>query len=255
MKKLTLISALLIFAFSNTILAQTATEIIKKAEENAEGKSNYVEMTMKIIRPKWTRTIAFKSVSIENKYSMTLITSPNKEKGQTFMKRQNDLWSYSPKINRFIKLPPSMMSQGWMGSDLSNDDLMKESSLIRDYSHILIKTETVSGKECYKIELIPTDEDDAFWGKLEIWISKDNFLQLKTKYYDDDLELIRTEIASNIKNMDGRQLPTHMEITPAEEPNNKTIININKIKFNPNVKESFFSQQTMKRGMRIVFPQ
>jgi outer membrane lipoprotein-sorting protein len=256
MKLLRTVLILAVFAFfANTSNAQNAKEIIKKADEKYRGKSSYSEMTMTIVRPKWSRTIAFKSCNKGLDYSMALITDPVKEKGQTFMKRKNEMWSWNPKISRLIKLPPSMMSQGWMGSDFSNDDLLKESSLVVDYTHKILKTETFAGKECWKIELTPKDEAAVVWGKLIKWISKDGYLQLKTEYYDEDDYLIKTEKASKIKMMSGREIPTYFELIPEEEPGNKTIVVMDKIVYDITVSESFFSQQNMKKGMTLKFPQ
>ena len=100
---------------------------------------------MKIVRPTWERTVSFKMCSKDRDYSLTLVVDPVKEKGQTFMKRKNEMWNYVPKIGRLIKLPPSMMSQGWMGSDYSNDDILKESSIVVDYTHEISGTEIISG--------------------------------------------------------------------------------------------------------------
>jgi len=251
--KLTAILSFIIL-FSNFASAQDAKEIVKKADEKYRGKSSYSEMTMTIVRPKWSRTVSFKSCNKGLDYSMTLVTDPVKEKGQTFMKRKNEMWSWNPKISRLIKLPPSMMSQGWMGSDFSNDDLLKESSLVVDYTHKLLGSETFAGKECYKIEMLPNDDAAVVWGKLVKWITKDGYLQLKTEYYDEDGYLIKTEKASKIKMMSGREIPTYFELIPEEEPGNKTIVVMNKIVYDISVSESFFSQQNMKKGMALRFP-
>jgi len=233
----------------------SAYEIIKKADEKFQGESNYGEFTMEIIRPDWSRTLSFKSCNKGNEYSITLVTAPPKEKGQTFMKRENDLWSWNPTISRLIKLPPSMLAQGWMGSDYSNDDILKESSVVVDYNHTIIGEEKIAGKDCFKIQMIPKEEAAVVWGKVIKWISKDGYLQLKTEYYDEDNYLIRTEVCSEIKCMSDREIPTRIEIIPEEEPENRTIVTITNIIYNINVSEAFFSQQTMKKGMAINFPQ
>lgn len=253
MKKIALTTLVFVMSFL-MLQAQDAKDIVKKADEKLQGKSNYNEMTMTIVRPKWKRTVSFKTCSKGTEYSLTLVTSPAKEKGQTFMKRKNDLWSWNAKISRLIKLPPSMMSQGWMGSDFSNDDLLKESSLVKDYTHKIIGSETMAGKKCYKIQLIPKADAAVVWGKLVKWISKDEYMQLQTKYYDEDDYLIKTEKASKIKKMDGKLIPTYFELIPADEPGNKTIVEMKKIIYDIKVSTRFFSQQTMKKGMRIRFP-
>ena len=246
--------SILVFS-SNFSFSQDAKEIVKKSDEKFRGKSGYSEMTMTIVRPKWSRTVSFKSCNKGLDYSLSLVTDPAKEKGQTFMKRKNEMWSWNPKIRRLIKLPASMMSQGWMGSDFSNDDLLKESSLVVDYTHKIVGTETYAEKVCYKIELIPNDDAAVVWGKLVKWITKDSYLQLKTEYYDEDGYLIKTEKASKVKVMSGREIPTYFELIPEDEPGHKTIVVMNKIVYDINVSESFFSQQNMKKGMTIRFPQ
>jgi len=226
---------------------QDATEIIRKAEEKMQGESNKSEMKMKIIRPSWERTISFKSWSLNTEYSMTLITGPAKEKGKTFLKRQNELWQYDPIINRMIKLPPSMMSQGWMGSDFSNDDILKETSISRDYTHVIVGNEEVDGHSTWKIELTPKEDAAVVWGKMIKWIEKDNFIQLKTEYYDEEGYLMKTETGSNVKAMDGRMIPTHFEIIPADEEGNKTVLIIEEIDYGISISLDFFSQQNMKK--------
>ncbi len=245
------ISLIIIAMFFSPLLAYTqklsAKEIVLKADNLQRGESSKSQMTMKIIRPKWTRTISMKSWSKGRDYSMTYILSPAKDKGQVFMKRKNEMWNWVPTINRMIKLPPSMMSQGWMGSDYSNDDILKESSIVVDYNHKIIGEEKISGLDCYKIEMIPKEDAAVTWGKVIKWISKKEFWQMKTEYYDEDNELIRTETASEIKNFGDRRLPSKIEIIPADKPGHKTLVVVNSAAFNENIDDNFFSQQNMKR--------
>ncbi|MFW6328204.1 MAG: outer membrane lipoprotein-sorting protein [Bacteroidota bacterium] len=247
--KTTLIFLILILS-GGIIRAQNATEIIEKAEEKMRGESSRGEMQMKIIRPSWERTISFKTWGKGTEYSMTLVTAPAKEEGQTFLKRENELWQYNPTIDRMIKLPPSMMSQGWMGSDFSNDDILKESSLSKDYDHKILTEETIDGTEVYKIELLPKEDAAVVWGKIVKWISKDEYLQLKSEYYDVDDYLIKTETASDIKTMDGRVIPTYFEIIPADEEGNKTVLIMEDMEFDVDIDNRFFSQQNMKQLSR-----
>ena len=225
----------------------TAKDIVIKADNLQRGETNRSEMSMTVIRPKWQRTITMKSWSKGRDYSMTLITAPAKDKGQVFLKRENEMWNWLPSINRMIKLPPSMMSQGWMGSDYSNDDILKESSIVVDYTHKTIGEEEVSEINCYKIELTPKEDATVVWGKVMKWISKKEFWQVKTEYYDEDDELIRTEVASDIKLYGDRRLPAHIEIIPADKPGQKTVLDVISAQFNIKLDEGFFSQQNMKR--------
>ena len=228
--------------------SQDARDIIRKADEKLQGeKTSQSTMTMTIVRPTWQREITFKSWTMGREHSLALVTAPAKEKGQSFLKRENEMWNWNPTINRLIKLPPSMMSQGWMGSDFSNDDLLKESSIVVDYTQTIIGEEEVDSWECFKIELIPLEDAAVVWGRIVKWISKEEFLQMKSEYYDEDGYLIKTELAYDIKTMDGRVIPSRFELIPEEEEGHRTVVVMDEIVFNKPIPESFFSQQNMKK--------
>jgi len=244
---LIIISILLPSDLMSSAQSLTATDIVRKADEKLNGeKSSMMTLSMTIIRPAWKRTIEFKNWSLRRSYAMTLISAPAKDAGQTFLKRGTDMWSWNPAISRLIKFPPSVMSQGWMGSDYTNDDILRESSVVNDYTHEIIGEETIDGKPCYKIKMLSRENASVVWGKQLRWIDKNDFLILRTELYDESGNLVRTEIASVIKTMDGRTIPTHLELQPADEPENKTVVEIKDIKFNVQIAESFFSQQNMK---------
>ena len=223
-------------------------EIVRIADEKFNGeKTSIAVMAMTIVRPTWERTIEFKNWTSGREYALTLITAPAKDKGQSFLKRQNEMWSWNPTISRLIKLPPSMMSQGWMGSDFTNDDILKESSVVNDYDHNIIGEEELDGRMCYKIKLVAKEDAAVIWGHQIRWIDKSDFLFMKSELYDEDAYLVRTETGSEIKIMDDRLIPTRIELIPAEEEGQMTILEIREIQFNAPIDDSFFSQQNMKR--------
>jgi len=225
----------------------SAREIVIRADEKLNGeKSSYSVMTMTILRPSWQRSIEFRSWSLGRTYALTLITQPAREKGQSFLKRGSEMWSWNPTVSRLIKLPPSMMSQGWMGSDYTNDDILRESSVADDYTHQIEKEENYDGLDCWKIILNAKENAGVLWGRQIWWVEKKEFNVMKAELYDEDGYLVRTETASQLKTFDGRQLPSVLEIVPAEATGNKTIVTIREMKFNTDIREAFFSQQNMK---------
>ncbi len=225
----------------------TAVEIIKKADEKVRGKTNHSVLEMQIIRPTWSRTISMKSWSNGLDYSMTYITGPAKDKGQVFMKRETEMWNWMPSIGRMIKIPASMMSQGWMGSDYTNDDILKESSIVRDYDHSIDKEEVVEGFNCYKIKMIPKEEAAVIWAKVYKWITTDEFIQIKSEYYDEDDDLVKSDFGYEFKEMGGRLIPSRVEIVPAGEEGKKTVILLKEVQFDIELPATYFSQQNMKR--------
>jgi len=225
----------------------TATEIVKRADENRRGKSSHSEITMTIIRPTWTREVGIKAWSMGTDFSLTLITSPARDRGQTFLKRGRDLWNWQPSINRMIRMSSSVMGQSWMGSDFTNDDMIRESSIVNDYTHRLAGTEKVREFDCYKIILTPKENAAVVWGKVITWISTKDFVEIKTEFYDEDDELVNTFNAFDIKTYGTRRLASRMEVVPANRPNQRTVMTVIKYDFDIAIDESFFSQQNMKR--------
>ncbi|MDX1686293.1 MAG: outer membrane lipoprotein-sorting protein [Saprospiraceae bacterium] len=237
----------LLFFIPSVFLAQDATEIIRRSDKKLRGEQSYAELKMTIVRPDWERTMGIKSWSMGEKYAVIYITSPARDRGTAFLKRDNEIWNWQPKINRSIKLPPSMMMQSWMGSDFTNDDLVKESSIVSDYSHELIGKEEVEGRMCYKIKLTPKPSADVVWGSINTWIDVEDYMQLKTEFYDEDGYLINTMRGSDIETLGGKKLPSKLVITPEEEEGHKTIVEYKMIDFDPEIDPSFFSIQSMKR--------
>jgi outer membrane lipoprotein-sorting protein len=242
-----LISIGIILLFAADAAAQDAAEIIRRMEDRMRGESSYVEMTMTIERPRFTREVAMKAWAKGEDYSLILITAPARDQGTVFLKRRNEIWNFVPSIDRTIKMPPSMMSQSWMGSDFTNDDLVRESSTIQDFHHRLVRTETYEGREAYVLELVPKPEAAVVWGKVLAWVSTGDYLQLRVENYDQSGELANTIAFDQIRQLGGRTVPTRMTLIPADRPNNRTILTYSRMDFNVPLAESFFTQQNMRR--------
>ncbi len=244
-------SFILIFLFpfisQSTAFSQNATDIIKKADELMRAKSSYTELTMKIIKPNWNREMSMKVWALEPNYALIYISAPARDKGTVTLKRKNEVWNWLPSAQKVIKIPPSMMLQSWMGSDFTNDDLVRESSVINDYTHKIIGEEKIEGFDCYKIQLTPKPEAGVVWSKIITWIAKDSYLQPLTEYYDENDKVVKKFVGSEIKMMDGRRIFTHWEMIPFDKPGNKTVMQYEKIQFNIKIDESFFSEQNMKK--------
>jgi len=204
-------------------------------------------MSITIIRPKWQKKMSLKSWSKGTEYSATIVTSPAKEKGSVFLKRKNEAWNYIPTLERTIKLPPSMMTQSWMGTDFTNDDLIKQSSMVVDYTHEILGSEVIEDLECWKLKLIPNEESTVVWGKLLVWIDKKDFMQMKTEFYDEDMELVNVMIGSNVSEYGGKKLPSRLEFYPIEDEGNKTVIQYDIWEFDLLIPESYFSTQYVSR--------
>lgn len=228
-------------------LAQDATEIVREMDQHLRGDTQYAEMTMTLVRPDWSREVSMKSWMKGRTYTLILITAPARDEGTVYLKRGNEVWNWLPSVERVIKIPPSMMSQSWMGSDFTNDDLVKESSVVKDYTHEIMGSEEQGGYECWKIDLTPKPEAAVVWGRVILWIAKELPIELRAEYYDEGGDLVNVMTLSAIEEMDGRKIPTVLTMVPADEEGHETRLTMETVDFNLEIPDAFFSQQNMRR--------
>jgi len=226
---------------------QSAKEIVDKANQLLRGESSKAELTMRIIRPDWSRELSIKAWNKGDDYSLILITAPPRDKGTAFLKRGSEVWQWIPSIQRVVKIPPSMMSQSWMGSDFTNEDLVREASIVEDYTHELIGDTTVDGEDAYVIRMVPKPGAPVVWEKVIVWITKDDYIERRSEFYAEDVELVNTMLLYDVKKMDGRRIPTKYEMIPADEKGQKTMLIYEDIEFDVPIDDSFFSLQNLKR--------
>lgn len=227
--------------------AQSASDIIDSMEDAMRGESSYAEMTMTIERPRYTRDVRMKAWSRGNDYSLILITAPARDEGTAYLKRENEIWNYVPAIDRTIKMPPSMMSQSWMGSDFTNDDLVRETTIKDDYTYSILREEVYDGRNAWVLELIPKPNTPIVWGKVLIWVEKQHTILLREEKYDQNDKLANTTEFAEIQNMDGRFFPSKMTLIPSDEPDHRTIMVYEELEFDIDIDASFFTRQNMRR--------
>ena len=239
---------LLCLEASSTNAAETVTDIISKSEALMRGKTQAGTYQMQIISPDWQRSLKMNFWLEGGDKSFIRILEPKKERNVAFLKLGNEMWQYIPKVKRTIKIPPSMMLQSWMGSDFTNDDLVKESSNAEDYEHKLLGQSEIDGQTTYQIELTPKPSAPVVWGRIVQWIRGGDYIPVKAEFYNSRGELGRSIIYSTIKQMDDRQIPTKIEIVTTKKPDNKTVLLIESIAFDQPIPKSTFTQRNLRRS-------
>ena len=234
--------------FCLSLYANSANKIIKKVEDNLNGKSADMDITMIVHTKKTKRTMKMTSLSIGDEKSFIKVLYPNKDKGITFLKIDHTMWQYVPRIERVIKIPASMMLQSWMGSDFSNDDLVKESSISKDYDTKVLDESAQS----YTLELIPKEEASVVWGKLIMQVSKEYYLPTEVEYFDEDDILVRVLNYKEIKSFGKRFYPSYWEMLPKTEDKigHKTIMIVDRVEFDKDIDEKYFTKNALKRYSR-----
>ncbi len=230
------------------LLAQSPKEIIKKAENIIKGKTSHGIIEMTVTTPDFERTLLMESWWVGNEKALIVIKSPRREKGNKTLKIGNEMWNYLRNTETTIKIPPSMMLQSWNGSDFTNDDLVRESNLERDYDQKLLGEEVLNGEKCWKIELIPHPDAPVVWGKVIYWVRTSNYIPAKEAYYDERGKLKRYMEFVDIKKMHGRLLPTIWRMVNAVKEGHVTELKVIDMEFDINIPNRRFSFRELEKG-------
>jgi outer membrane lipoprotein-sorting protein len=234
----------------NTTADFTAKEIIEKMDNQMRGTTSHAVYTMKITNPKWQRTLKMKNWSEGENKTFILVEYPPKEKGITYLKIKNEMWNYLPSVERIIKIPPSMMMQSWMGSDFTNDDLVKQSSVVDDYVQTKLSDETYQGRRAYVLKLVAKPEAAVTWSLIKIWIDQEYFMPLKEEFYDEKNELINVMYFENHQMVGTRWFPSRWRMIPQKKPGHETQIELTEIVFDGPLPADLFTQSALKRFSR-----
>jgi len=239
---------LLFFNASISVAAKEldGRDIVSEVEKKLWGNTSQGRYEMTITTAYWKRTLKMKVWMQRPDKSFVRILSPAKEAGVGSLRVKDEMWNYLPKVERTVKVPPSMMLQAWMGSDFTNDDLVKESSMINDYTHELIAEEKIKGEPAFQVKSIPKPDAAVVWGKLIYHVRKTDLMPLSFDYYDERGRLIKSLIFSEVREMDGRQLPTRWEMRPTDKPENSTVIVLNEIKFDRPISNKTFTLRNLR---------
>ena len=241
--------ALLGLLLHHAAAAQAPTKLdidslLHHIDELYRSNSSYSELEMDITTPHWQRTLAMKAWTEGLKKTFIRITSPEKEKGVATLRIGSEMWNYLPKTNKVIKIPPSMMMSSWMGSDFTNDDLVKEFSLFEDYSYERIYPDSGETDTIY-VNCIPHPDLPVVWGNIVVAVRARDSIPIWQKYYDEQGNLMRVLEYSDVRIFDGRKIPATMTMIPQEKEGHKTVIRYLMIEFNPRLDESIFSLRNL----------
>ena len=244
------IAALASLLLPGALVAQTAEEIVDRVDRMLRGESSEATVVMEVVTEHWNRSMEMKIWSLGTEYSLIRILSPQKEAGTATLKANQDIWNYLPRVDRTIKLPPSLMSAAWMGSHFTNDDLVKESRIIEDYDIEIGFEGMRDGVEVWEFVLTPKPEAAVVWGRIEEQVRKDDLMPTWATYYDDRGEPARTMTFTDFRTMGGRLVPARVDVVPADKPRERTTILYRALEFGVNLDQSFFSLRQLRSAGR-----
>lgn len=240
--KLILLLCISLCSSAFTMADEKAVNLLKKVDELYRSQTAIATMQMTVLTPNWQRTMKLKSWGRGLEDTFIRILSPKKDRGVATLKIDKEMWNYFPKINKVIKVPPSMMMGSWMGSDFTNDDLVREVSLVEDYHVDLTEKD-----ELYTLKLSPKQNTVTVWEKIEFTVQKKDLMPLEQRYYNEKDELVRSMVFDKVKEFNGRAMPARMVMTPHKKPGNSTVIEYLEMSFDQPLPKNIFSLRNLQK--------
>ncbi len=222
-----------------------ARQLIRAAMDHWRGETSYINNTMTIHRPTWQRSMSMVGWTSGDKTSLMRVTAPAKDAGNGTLTKDDNMWIYTPKINRIIKVPSSMMGQSWMGSDFSNKDVSKSTDILSEYEHRLLKSYEQDGHTVYVIEAIPHEDAAVVWGKQVVYV-RDDYVMLEEQFWDQDGILVKTMAALEVQEIAGRSVATVMRMGKTETPDEWTELKISSIEFDVDLPPHLFTLSNLR---------
>lgn len=236
---------LIVLLLTGSTLSSSAIdlrELIRTVERQYTGQSSISEVEMTVVTGHWERHLKMESWSLGRERFLVRILAPIKEKGVATLKVENEVWNYLPKVDRVIRIPPSMMGGAWMGSHITNDDLVKANHIDQDYDFTLLEETS----ESWQIEGLPKPDAPVIWGKIIYQIRKQQLVPSQVDYFDEENILVRRILFDDVQTVSGRTIPLKMTVLPQEKPKEKTVMHYRKLQFDVDLREDFFSLGNLK---------
>ena len=241
-----LLNTSLLVLLSSPLQAQTAREIIARVDRLLRGESSRGRITMEITTEHWSRSLDMEIWSLGVEHSLVRVQSPAREAGTATLKAGQEVWNYLPRVDRTIKVPPSLMMGSWMGSHFTNDDLVKESQIVDDYDFEISFEGEREGVEVWEFQLTPRPEAPVIWGRIDEQVRKADLMPTWIRYYDEDGGLVRTMTFSDYRTMGDRLVPASMLVIPADKPEEHTVLTYHELDFGISLDENFFSLRNLR---------
>ena len=235
----------LLQSLAATAADPSADDIIRRAVDHFRGETSYSELTMVIHRPDWQRQMTLRAWTEGDEHTLVRVTEPKKDAGNGTLSVEGNMWTYTPKINRVIKVPSSMMSQNWMGSDFSNKDVSKDTDIVDQYDHTLLDQREHEGHTVYVIQSVPHEEAAVVWGR-EVLHVRDDWVLLEQQFWDQDDVLVKRLRALEVEEMDGRMVASVLRMAREETPEEWTELRTLSVDFDVELPDSLFTLSNLR---------
>lgn len=224
----------------------TVDEVMDYLNDLYRSDSSHATMTMEVVTENWSRTLEMESWSEGEDLALVVIRAPAREAGTASLKTADGLWNYAPRADRMMRVPSGMMSEGWMGSHFTNEDLMRESDYVDDYETTLAWGEEPDGARTIVATSVPLPSAAVVYSRVVYHMRADDWTPLRTEFFDGD-ELVRTFVQDQVEVIDGKPIPMRMEIVPHYAPGESTVVVYDELELNADVDSGLFTQRGLRR--------
>ena len=224
-----------------------ARELVAGALDLIRGRTSYMELSMRVHRPEWERSSSLVSWTRGREDALIRFTAPARDAGNATLKQGDKMWTYTPKLNRTIRLPYSLMSQSWAGSDFSYNDLSKTDDMLRYYDLRIVDVTEKDSHRIYTIEAVPYDDSPVVWGK-EVLVLRDDYVLISQTFFDQSMEPLKHLETVEIGELGGRVMSTRMRMSQLDEVDHYTEVSYDEASFDIELEDRTFTVYALQSG-------
>ncbi len=248
-----------VFAFSSGILltrSSAATppplpsvrQVVDRLNNLFRTDSSEADFTMKVVTARYRRELTLHGWTRGMDEALIVVRSPAREAGAATLRSKEGLWVYAPRADRLVRLPSALLSESWMGSHFTNEDLVRETDFIRDYDTTLAWTDE-GGQRLLQATLVPKPKTPVVWSRVVYLLDPVDFMPLRADYFDND-RISRTLVLSDPHVVSGRRVPFSLRMVPAEKPDELTVLEYRTLRFGVPVDPSLFTQRGLRQAAK-----
>ncbi len=223
-------------------------EVTNHLDDLYRSKSAHSRIRMRVKTKHFARTLEIESWSIGEDLALMVIRSPAREAGTATLRTKEGLWNYAPRADRLVRIPSGLLSESWMGSHFTNDDLMRESSYDEDYDTQIAWVDD-AGQRRLRLTMVPKKDAAVVYTKIVFWLSEKGWLPVRAEYFDGD-EIVRTNTFTDVKAFGPRSIPATMTVVPADKPQESTVVTYQDIRFDAPVRKALFTPRGLRRAAK-----
>jgi hypothetical protein len=244
-----LAGAVLLPALQTGVSPPDALAVARKLDRLYRSDSSYSEMQMEIVAPDWSRTLDMQVWTVGTDKVLVRILAPKKDRGVGTLRLGNEMWNYLPRVDKIMKIPPSMMMSSWMGSDFTNDDLVHEFTLVDDFDFSLVRPEGAREDLLY-LEARPKPGVPVVWSRIVAAVRASDLIPVWEQYFDDRSQPIRRMEFSDVKKFGNREIPATLTLVPANKKGQKTVLRYKIIEFDRPVDAGIMTLRNLRSHNR-----